>query len=207
MVRKEIPNDAARVAQLRAGQVDMIVRVPAADVPTLERDRTLTVVKGDTVYVFYVEFDMREKPPQITAKDGSALPANPFRDPRVREAIDLAIDREALAEVAMEGLGKPASQLVTPGIFGYNDKLQVTKPDIDQGQGAAGRRRLSERLQGDVQLHERPPARRPRGRHRGRADARRASASRCRPTPSRARCSSRPARAATSPSSCRAGAR
>ena len=132
VIRKELPNDAARVAQLRAGQVDMIVRAPAADVPTLERDASLSIVKGDTVYVFYAEFDMREKPPQITAKDGSALPANPFRDQRVRDAVDLAIDRTALAEVAMEGLGKPASQLVTPGIFGYNDKLQVTKPDVNK---------------------------------------------------------------------------
>ena len=130
VVRKDIPNDAGRVAQLRAGQVDMIVRTPAADVPTLERDPTLQVVVGDTVYVYYVEFDMREKPPQISAKDGSPLPSNPFRDPRVREAFDLAIDRQALAEIAMEGLGKPQSQIVTPGIFGYNEKLQVTKANV-----------------------------------------------------------------------------
>ena len=32
VVRKEIPNDAARVAQLKAGQLDLIARVPAADV-------------------------------------------------------------------------------------------------------------------------------------------------------------------------------
>src|SRR4029078_4271667 len=38
IVRKEIPNDAARVAQLKAGQVDLIVRAPAADVPTLQKD-------------------------------------------------------------------------------------------------------------------------------------------------------------------------
>ncbi|HEX2137250.1 MAG TPA: ABC transporter substrate-binding protein [Microvirga sp.] len=132
VIRKDIPNDAGRVAQLRAGQVDLIVRTPAADVPTLERDPALRVVKGDTVYVFYVEFDMREKPPQIFAKDGSPLPSNPFRDPRVREAFDLAIDRQALAEVAMEGLGKPQSQIVTPGIFGYNDKLQVTKANVSR---------------------------------------------------------------------------
>jgi peptide/nickel transport system substrate-binding protein len=75
---------------------------------------------------------MREKPPQISSKDGSPLPANPFRDPRVREAFDLAIDRQALAEIAMEGLGKPQSQMVTPGIFGYNDKLQVTKPNVNR---------------------------------------------------------------------------
>ena len=93
VLRKEIPNDTARVAQLKAGQLDLIARAPAADVPTLEKDAKLTVVKIDTVYVFNMELDMREKAPQITAKDGSALPQNPLRDPRVREAIDLAIDR------------------------------------------------------------------------------------------------------------------
>jgi peptide/nickel transport system substrate-binding protein len=130
VLRKEIPNDTARVAQLKAGQLDLIARAPAADVPTLEKDAKLTVVKIDTVYVFNMELDMREKAPQITAKDGSALPQNPLRDPRVREAIDLAIDRPALAEVAMEGMGKPVNQLVTPSIFGYNKSLPERKVDI-----------------------------------------------------------------------------
>jgi peptide/nickel transport system substrate-binding protein len=65
----------------------------------------------------------------VTARDGSALPRNPFLDLRVREAIDLAIDRKALAEVAMEGLGKPASQMVTPSIFGFNKGLGERKYD------------------------------------------------------------------------------
>ncbi len=130
VLRKEIPNDTARVAQLKAGQLDLIARAPAADVPTLEKDSKLTVVKIDTVYVFNMELDMREKAPQITAKDGSALPQNPLRDPRVREAIDLAIDRPALAEVAMEGMGKPVNQLVTPSIFGYNKSIPERKFDI-----------------------------------------------------------------------------
>jgi peptide/nickel transport system substrate-binding protein len=132
LVRKEIPNDAARVAQLKAGQVDMIVRVPSADVPTLEKDPKLTVAKVDTIYIFNLAPDVREKTPQITAKDGSPLPSNPLRDPRVREAIDLGIDRAAIAEIAMEGLGKAASQPVTPTIFGYNKDLQVVKPDIEK---------------------------------------------------------------------------
>ena len=130
VLRKEIPNDTARVAQLKAGQLDLIARAPAADVPTLEKDSKLTVVKVDTVYIFNMELDLREKAPQITAKDGSALPQNPLRDPRVREAIDLAIDRPALAEVAMEGMGKPVNQLVTPSIFGYNKSLPERKVDI-----------------------------------------------------------------------------
>ena len=128
-VRKELPNDAARVAQLKAGQVDLIVRVPATDVETLKRDPKLSVVTVDSVYVFNMELDMRDKPPQVTAKDGSALAKNPIQDPRVREAIDLAIDRKALAEIAMEGLGKPQNQLVTPSIFGYSKKLPERKYD------------------------------------------------------------------------------
>ncbi|MCZ8185946.1 MAG: ABC transporter substrate-binding protein [Beijerinckiaceae bacterium] len=122
-VRKEIANDAARVAQLKAGQLDLITRVPATDVAALKRDSKIDVQVIDTVYVFNVELDMREKALNVTAKDGSALAKNPFLDIRVREAIDLAIDRNALAEVAMEGLGKAVNQMVTPSIFGFNKAL------------------------------------------------------------------------------------
>ena len=132
VVRKEIPNDAARVAQLRAGQLDMMVRTPATDVPGMTRDPKLAVVKVDTVYVFYMELDGRDKPPQITAKDGSALPKNPFQDAKVREAVDLAIDRDALAEIAMEGLGKPVNQVVTSNIFGFNDAITVPKANVQR---------------------------------------------------------------------------
>jgi peptide/nickel transport system substrate-binding protein len=131
-VRKEIPNDAARVAQLKAGQLDLITRVPATDVASLKTDPKLTVQTIDTVYVFNIELDMRDAPPagQIAAKDGAALPKNPLQDARVREAIDLAIDRKTLAEIAMEGLGTPVSQLVTPSIFGYNKALPERKYDV-----------------------------------------------------------------------------
>lgn len=138
-VRKEIANDAARVAQLKAGQLDLITRVPASDVATLKRDPKLTVQTIDTVYVFNIEFDVRDKAPTITARDGAALDRNPLQDVRVREALDLAIDRKALAEVAMEGLGQPVNQLVTPSIFGFNKTLGERKYDV-----AAARKRLAE---------------------------------------------------------------
>ena len=128
-VRKEIANDAARVAQLKAGQLDLISRVPATDVDALKRDPKIRVQTIDTVYVFNIELDMRDKALNVAAKDGSPLDRNPFQDLRVREAIDLAIDRKALATVAMEGLGKPASQMVTPSIFGFNKTLGERKYD------------------------------------------------------------------------------
>jgi peptide/nickel transport system substrate-binding protein len=128
-VRKEVPNDAARVAQLKAGQLDLITRVPATDLAALKRDPKLSVQTIETVYVFNVEMDMRDKAQGVSAKDGSALDKNPFLDVRVREAIDMAIDRKALAEIAMEGLGSPAAQMVTPSIFGFNKTLGERKYD------------------------------------------------------------------------------
>jgi peptide/nickel transport system substrate-binding protein len=132
VVRKEIPNDAARIAQLKAGQLDLITRVPAADAKALQSDSKIAVSVIDTVYVFNLELDQRDQPPagQITAKDGKPLAKNPLQDIRVRTAIDLAIDRKALAAIAMEGLGKEVNQLVTSSIFGYNKALPERKVDI-----------------------------------------------------------------------------
>ena len=59
-----------------------------------------------------------------------------FRDRRVRQAIDLAIDRTAYVAGAHHGLGKPVGQLVVPGIFGYAADLKATTRDV------AGSRRL-----------------------------------------------------------------
>ncbi len=132
VIRKELPNDAARVAQLKAGQVDLIARIPASDVPTLEQDSKLTIVRQDSVYLFNIAFDFRDKSPQVSAKDGSPLPKNPFTDPKVREAFDLAIDRETITEIAMEGMGTVQSQLVTPNIFGYNPDVKPTKSDVEK---------------------------------------------------------------------------
>jgi peptide/nickel transport system substrate-binding protein len=132
VVFREVANDAARVAQLKAGQLDLIVRVPAADVAVLKADPQLTVETTDTIYVFNVEFDMRETTPRVTAKDGSAIDGNPFLDPKVREAVSLAIDREAMVEIAMEGLGSVANQFVPPAIFGYNEALPPLETNIDR---------------------------------------------------------------------------
>jgi peptide/nickel transport system substrate-binding protein len=51
----------------------------------------------------------------------------------------MAIDRKALAEIAMEGLGVPVNQMVTPSIFGFNKALPPRRYDP-----AAARRLLAE---------------------------------------------------------------
>ena len=129
--------------------------------------------------------DMREQPPagQISAKDGSPLPKNPYLDLRVREAIDLGIDRKALAEIAMEGLGKPVNQLVTPSIFGYTKALPERKYDVAAAKKLMAEAGYPNGFKLDVQLHPGPPARRPRrSAPRSRRCWRRIGIDVCRPT-------------------------
>jgi len=132
VIRKEIPNDAARVAQLKAGQVDVISKVPSTDLASIESDPKLEVIKYESVYIPYLEFDFRENSPLIWDNAGNKLEKNPLLDPRVREAFDLVIDRETIVEFALEGMGVVSTQLVTPNIFGYNKDVPAPEYNVEK---------------------------------------------------------------------------
>lgn len=123
VIRKEMPNDSSRLAALKAGQVDVINYVSSVDYLALERDASIDAIKGDSVYVMNLQLDQREDTPGVFANDGSKLDQNPLRDPKVREAMDLAIDRETMVEIVLEGLGKPANQMMPKGFFGSNESI------------------------------------------------------------------------------------
>ena len=65
--------------------------------------------------------------PWFVDKDGKELPANPFRDKRVRLARSKAFDRRALVERGLDGLGVPAGQMV-PSSFGGHDPAIPADP-------------------------------------------------------------------------------
>jgi peptide/nickel transport system substrate-binding protein len=50
---------------------------------------------------------------------------NPFKDVRVRKALNMAIDREAIKRVTMRGLSIPAALMIPPGVHGYDKKLDA----------------------------------------------------------------------------------
>ena len=126
-----ITNSAARVAALLAGDVQMIEAVPTADIPTLSKDKRVTLVSRVSSRIIYLHLDSgREKSsPFVTDVSGKPMEANPLRDPRVRKAISKMIDREAIASRIMEGQAQPAGQLLPDGYFGTSKKLRPDKYD------------------------------------------------------------------------------
>ena len=105
---RPIVNNGARTAALLAGDVDLINFVPAGDIDTLRRRDTVSLSSIPGVRLYYLGLDVsRPVSPQATDAAGTPLPNNPLRDPRIRRAMSLAIDRAGLADRLLLGQAVP----------------------------------------------------------------------------------------------------
>jgi len=71
----------------------------------------------------------RDVTPFATDAAGKPLERNPFKDRKVREAIDLAINRQAIVERVMDGAAMIATQYLPPGGFGTSPNIKATAYD------------------------------------------------------------------------------
>jgi peptide/nickel transport system substrate-binding protein len=140
VVFRIVPTDPARLAGLLSGDLDAIEQVPTADLPRIRRDPKLQTAQKVSWRTIFFHLDQRSAaPPGLADKAGRPLARNPFRDMRVRQALSKAINRQAIAERLMDGAALPASNLVSPPVFGHAADL---KPDAYDPEGA--RRLLGE---------------------------------------------------------------
>jgi peptide/nickel transport system substrate-binding protein len=122
VVYTPIKADATRVAALLAGDVDMLTDLPTQDVARLRTTR-LKVVDGPEVRTIFLAPDIGS--PEL--KHSNVKGKNPFADKRVRQALSLAIDREAIKRTIMRGLSIPAASSSLPGVNG-NTRWTSTRP-------------------------------------------------------------------------------
>lgn len=120
VIYRPISNPAARVAALLAGDVDLVEDPPTDDLERLQKDPKLTVETKASNRVIYVALDQNgEQTPGIQGVTSK----NPLLDKRVREALSLAIDRQALVARIMGGVATPAAQLLPYPMFGTSKNL------------------------------------------------------------------------------------
>ncbi|WP_179283361.1 ABC transporter substrate-binding protein [Bordetella genomosp. 9] len=125
-----IPDGGARVAALLGKDVDMIDAVPPALAARLKDDASVSMVMGPSSRVLFLTIDTnRPQTPFAFDAQGRPLAKNPYADPRVRQALSLALDRKAIVDRVLGGMAYPASQITTKGFGGYDDTLAVSAPD------------------------------------------------------------------------------
>lgn len=122
-----IADPATRVAALLSGEVDFVQDVPVQDVERLKQAAGVTVVTGPENRNIFLGYRLEDKP--LASSD--VKDRNPFADPRVREAVHLAVDRDALVRVALRGNATPTGIAVPPFVDGWTAALSAyDKPDL-----------------------------------------------------------------------------
>ena len=133
VVLRPMANGAARVAALLSGDAELIEGVPAADLARLRGDGRLHLASTDVVVTIYLHLDgVRDQSPGITTAAGTPVTRNPFKDVRVRRAMTLAINRDALAERLLDGQAKPAGQFMRIDAPGASAKLPAPAYQPDE---------------------------------------------------------------------------
>ncbi len=109
VIFRAVPQDATRVADLRAGVADIIQNITPDDARALKSDHAVKVLVTPTERTGYLF---------INAQWG------PTKDVRVRQAIAMAIDRSSLISALLGGYAKPVNILLTPASFGYQPDIK-----------------------------------------------------------------------------------
>ncbi len=117
-----IVDSTVRLANLKSGQLDFIERMSPSDVPALKTDPRFKISK--ITEIGYQGITLNVGKSDLAQK-------NPLgKDPRVREAFELALDRDGIVQVVMEGEAAVGNQWVAPTNPFYAKNVPIPKRDV-----------------------------------------------------------------------------
>lgn len=116
----QLDDPAARLEALLSGQVDIALQISPDQIERVE-GAGLTVDATPAPQVMSLAF--------ITTDTDS-----PLVEQEVRQALNYAVNKEAIVESLLAGRGAPAAQGATPTAFGYNDDVEPYPYDPEQAQ-------------------------------------------------------------------------
>jgi peptide/nickel transport system substrate-binding protein len=117
IIFKSIPENSARLNALMTGEIDLADGINPTDVPQIESNPNLQLFKRPSMNVGYLGFTATRKP---------------FDNPLVRQALNHAIDRQAIIDAFYAGMAEPAKNPMPPVIPGYNDEIEPYEYDLEK---------------------------------------------------------------------------
>ncbi|WP_130859220.1 glutathione ABC transporter substrate-binding protein [Gracilibacillus phocaeensis] len=111
-----VPENGSRVAMLQTGEADFIYPVPHNNVEELKNNSDLVIEETPSTIARYVSINTQKEP---------------FNDPQVREAMNLAVDQEAFLAVVKDGYGEPLSSTMSSQTQFYQEQ-ELFETDIEK---------------------------------------------------------------------------
>jgi peptide/nickel transport system substrate-binding protein len=145
-----IIDTTVRLANLRSGGIDLTERILATDIPTVKADPKLKLDNSVSLAWFGL---------MINQNNGRKS-NNPLgKDPRVRKAFELALDRDAINQVVFNGEFVPGNQWVSPQSPYYQKDFPIPKRDIDKAKALMKEAGITGRLSIDYMVNNAPESR------------------------------------------------
>jgi peptide/nickel transport system substrate-binding protein len=120
VIFQPIPDSTVRLANVRSGSLDMLERLSPSDVSAVRNDKNLNLVSISGLGFTDLTFNIDHGPRAPKA----------LKDKRVREAFELAIDRDAINQVIGSGIFPPAAQAIPANSPYYDASIKANKRDV-----------------------------------------------------------------------------
>jgi peptide/nickel transport system substrate-binding protein len=145
-----IVDSTIRLANLRSGGLDLMERLLATDIKTVRSDPKLKLNKAVSLGFFALLINVANGPKSD----------NPLgKDPRVRRAFELSLDRDAINQVVFNGEFVPGNQWVNPNSPWYQEKFPIPKRDVAKAKELLKEAGVTGRLTIDFQIGNNPETR------------------------------------------------
>lgn len=108
LIFRPIPESSTRVAAIQADEIDIVGRLNAEEAQSLMGVEGVEVIEYPVDRIYYIAFN------NLTTGVGE-----PTEDARVRQAMNYAVDVQAIVDALFDGYGKPAAGYVSSNELGY----------------------------------------------------------------------------------------
>lgn len=112
-----IPENAARLNALQTGEIDVLDGMNATDTTIVEDTAGLELLKRPSFNIGYMALNTEKEP---------------FDNPLVRQALNMAIDKDKIVDAFYNGLAETATSPLPPSLWGYDDSLEKYDYNVEE---------------------------------------------------------------------------
>jgi peptide/nickel transport system substrate-binding protein len=127
LIFRPIPESSTRVSAIQAGEIDIVTRLSSEEAQTLKGTKGVAVIQYPVDRVYYITFN------NLTT--GKGLPTE---NPLVRQAMNYAVDMDAIVDSLFNGFGRPSTGFVTPGNLGFDTSIKPFGYNPDKARALLG---------------------------------------------------------------------